>query len=237
MTLTPTNLIIIAFVCVTIGYIAGVLISNFRLSKQDHEEAAVPVDNPALADNLTEIARLVREIPGGPIQVEFNEKQYRSASEMNRRDRDALEEATVELLSWLGFTSNQSHSAAKGSQRESEPGASSSPVDSMEPLELAGQPAKAAEKPVAASQTAAPPPPPPAKKASKSIVNQINDILSEKTENTPYETRHIRLVESVNGVIVQVGAECYPDINAVPDQEIRSLIRASAAEWEKRSSQ
>ena len=236
--LTPTNLIIIAFVCVTIGYVAGVLISNLRSGKPDEADPAALAAGGAPAEGLIEIARLVREAANGPMQVTFNEKQYKTSSEMNRRDRDAMEEATVELLRWLGYTPNQSDSAMQRSQTIGEPAASNGLINSAVPVEVAEtaiQPAKVQEKPVEISFVAAPPPLPPVKAAPKSIVGQINDILQEKAEDTPYARRRIRLVESLNGVIVQIGAESYPDINAVPDQEIRSLIRASAAEWEKRS--
>jgi hypothetical protein len=232
MNLNPMFLLIIAFVCVTIGYVAGVLISSLRGVKP---ESTGPQENPnsaePVADNLIEVARLVREEARGPLQVKINDKHYRLSSELNHRDRDFMEETTVELLKWLGYSPNAQHPQEKSQEVPAAPAA--------EPV------AESLAVPAASGGTGPLPPlritptaPAPAAAAvgPKSIVGQINDVLQDKLEGTPYAQRRIRLVESLNGVMVQIGLETYPDINSVPDEDIRNLIRASAAEWERRSS-
>jgi hypothetical protein len=37
-------------------------------------------------------------------------------------------------------------------------------------------------------------------------------------------------------MVIMVGLDQYADIDAVPDEEIRTVIRESVAEWESRSS-
>ncbi len=71
----------------------------------------------------------------------------------------------------------------------------------------------------------------------KSITTQIDEILQEMLKESGRENQAIRLVEDPGGgVIVMVGLEHYDGVDAVPDPEIRSLIRSAVAEWERRES-
>ncbi len=75
-------------------------------------------------------------------------------------------------------------------------------------------------------------------KAAKplSIVEQINDILQETIKDTPLAGRMIRLVEDPReGVVVWIGLEHYPGVDAVPDQEVKAALRIAASEWERRT--
>jgi hypothetical protein len=75
---------------------------------------------------------------------------------------------------------------------------------------------------------AAPPPP-------LSIVEQINSVLQMRMMNTPLAKRDIRLREShEGGVEVLVGLKKYAAVDEVPDEEVKSAIRAAIAEWEKK---
>lgn len=70
----------------------------------------------------------------------------------------------------------------------------------------------------------------------KSIVEQIDEILQAKLEGTPLEERGIRLVEGPDqGMVIEVGLERYREVDSIPDEEIRQILRASVAEWENRS--
>ena len=69
---------------------------------------------------------------------------------------------------------------------------------------------------------------------SKSIVEQIDEILQKKLAASATENRAIRLVESQNkGVVVWVGLQHYNGIDEVPDPEVIALIRSAVAEWEQ----
>ena len=67
-----------------------------------------------------------------------------------------------------------------------------------------------------------------------SMVQQINTILVRKLAETGRPSVGVRLVESAGGEVqVYVGLERYP-MDAVPDAEVRKLIREAVAEWEAR---
>lgn len=101
----------------------------------------------------------------------------------------------------------------------------------------------ASPSPQPVSSTSAPQPAPStsAKKkeedepAPTSIVGQINLILQQRINNTPLEARGILLMESASGgVNVYVGTKRYEAIDDVPDNDVKSAIRAAIAEWEKK---
>ena len=70
----------------------------------------------------------------------------------------------------------------------------------------------------------------------KSIVMQIDEILQERLEGSPLKQRGIRLAELPDkSMAVWVGLEKYTGVDAVPDEEIKELIRLCVAEWERRS--
>lgn len=72
----------------------------------------------------------------------------------------------------------------------------------------------------------------------KSIVAQIDEILQTRLENTPLADQGIRLIEGPDqGMVIEVGLSRYTDIDAVPDSEVRRLIRQAVNEWESRTAE
>jgi hypothetical protein len=72
------------------------------------------------------------------------------------------------------------------------------------------------------------------KAAPKSIVEQIDEVLQGMLPGTPFENEKVYLAESPrHGVVVRVGAQTYEGIEAVPEGEVKKLLRAAVAEWEK----
>lgn len=93
------------------------------------------------------------------------------------------------------------------------------------PLPIRAQPAPAAaprkEEPPAAAPT--------------SMVGQINAILQTRIVNTKFASLGVTMIESPSGgVYVYVGLNKFEGIDAVPDEEIKAVIRAAIAEWEKK---
>lgn len=66
-----------------------------------------------------------------------------------------------------------------------------------------------------------------------SIVAQIDEILQAKLEGIHLDDQGIRLIEGPDqGMVIEVGLNRYTEIDAVPDEKVRQLIRLSVAEWE-----
>ena len=75
----------------------------------------------------------------------------------------------------------------------------------------------------------------PSQPFARSIAEQIDEILQEMLENSPLRTRAIRLMELPNkGMVVMVGLNQYEGIDAVPDEDVKHLLRSAVAEWERR---
>ncbi len=75
---------------------------------------------------------------------------------------------------------------------------------------------------------------PPVPPAMETIIQQINGVLQTKLASGALKERGIQLIEGPGGsVIVEDGIKRYEGIDAVPDAEVKSLIRESIAEWEK----
>ena len=70
---------------------------------------------------------------------------------------------------------------------------------------------------------------------SLSIVGQINSVLQARLAGTPLAGKGIRLQESLEGgVTVWVGISKFDGVDAVPDDEIKTVIRAAITEWENK---
>ena len=68
----------------------------------------------------------------------------------------------------------------------------------------------------------------------KTIVGMIDDVLQNKLETSPLQSRKIKLEDGPHGeVIVMVGAERYTGVDQVPDPEIQAIIREAIAEWDR----
>jgi hypothetical protein len=68
-----------------------------------------------------------------------------------------------------------------------------------------------------------------------SIVTMIDEVLQAKLPGTPLKEKSIRLEDGPMGsVLVHVGSQSYNGIDAVPEAEIRDMIRAAIVDWEKK---
>jgi len=71
--------------------------------------------------------------------------------------------------------------------------------------------------------------------AANSMIGQIDTILQSRLAGTPLEARGVFLAQSPEGgVNVYVGLTRYMGIDDVPDPEIKAVIRAAIAEWERK---
>ena len=68
------------------------------------------------------------------------------------------------------------------------------------------------------------------------IIAQIDAVLQARLANSPLAGKGIHLTArtSSGGVQVHVGAQKYPTLADVPDQQIKAAIRAAITEWEEK---
>lgn len=64
------------------------------------------------------------------------------------------------------------------------------------------------------------------------IVALIDEVLQKKLETSPLAHKKVRLEEGSTGeVVVYVGSARYAGIDAVPDEDIRTIIQQAIKEW------
>jgi hypothetical protein len=263
--ITYTTAMIIAFVCIIIGFAAGGFIgisSKNRRKKTDEEVAPVnpsipsapPLVDPA---KYTELLRLWRDKEGSGLFVETSGHLLASSEPLNDRQRKRFIDLIKELSEWLKIPSTEI------SQNLVEPKPMQVPSNVAQPV--AQQPVNvesaATVPPVperksneSISTAPVPPPsvpyapPPPlikpitkpvveqAPKPATTMVQQIDEILQDVIFNSDTPDRKIKLVEEPNeGVVVWVDHEHFIGIDAVPDPVVKDLIRAAVKEWDRRT--
>lgn len=73
---------------------------------------------------------------------------------------------------------------------------------------------------------------------SRSIVQQVDDILQERLRNTPLNERGIRLTQDLrDGVVIWVGLERFVGLDSVPYPEVTEAVRGAVKEWEETTGQ
>lgn len=209
------SLILVAAICIGIGFALGSLVAALRNSK---------AEIPPVPD-MVEVAHLLRDRRTGDFFPEIGGKVVRTPGDLSASQRNRLQQALNELQAFLSAPAvpampvdgKPAHSswippASAGSESRSQPG--------LNPIDVLSRAVQAETK---------------VKPVEKSIAAQIDEILQEKLEVSPLQGRAIRLMELPGkGMVVLVGLDQYDGVDAVPDPEIRDLIRACVAEWEKK---
>jgi hypothetical protein len=221
------TLLLIAIISLGIGIAFGSLVANAILANRKEGES-----KRNEASGLVETARIYRDARHGTTVLEVKGKQYRSPKDLDAGGRTFLEQQLNPLLAWVK-PGEVSRIAAPDSPERSggalpgkepalaRPSVEEGPKQAFSPLDVF---ARALSSDV--RKPAAP---------NASIAAQIDEILQEKLSGLPDEKRAIRLMELPGkGMVVMVGLDHYDGVDAVPDPEVRTLIRECVAEWEQR---
>jgi hypothetical protein len=188
-------------------------------------------------DDVVVLARFLRFKTSGRVIPEIGNKKFHSPAEMSEVQRENFSRLLNQMQAWLGL--EKEVPAPVEARPHFPPSESFSTI--APPRPLANEPAEPYRRPsmnpidtlARAIQTDIGKIP----AAQKSIAAQIDEVLQEKLAGTPVDKRGISLLDHPGqGVLVRVGLDQYDGIDAVPDEEIRDLIRSAAAEWEKRVS-
>lgn len=220
--------ILYVFIAVIVGWVIGFVDSNMRTEKKikaAEANAEIKIREAekkiAQADEQfsleSRLSPSVKDDPGllrlkknnGRITVEMDGAQLPEVLSAERKKR------LIELISnfrpWLESGQNQQAAATPAA-----------PINTMRPSTPASvqpQSQKPEEKNI----------------GTLSIVNQIDTVLQTRLMNTQFAKSGIRLQESAQGgVEVYVGLQKFSTVDDVPDEGIKSEIRAAIAEWEEK---
>lgn len=244
-------LLIVAFICITIGYVFGWVISNShkkRAEKSEQDEsrdrtdvAAVVQTVPAQAiewnkPDRAALFRLLRTPNGDGWAVDIGGTTFASPEEMTLDDRKRVETALRTTAEWMGLA------YSLGEPALTRPVDVPTLVEVRAPVTMNGiteeqpRPAKVlADMTVALADALQP-----SSKieAPKSIVEQIDAIFQAKLLGTQYESQKVYLAEDPKrGVLVRVGDKVYEGVGSLPEGEIKVLLRSSVSEWERQQEQ
>ena len=215
------SLMIIGAICITIGYVFGWLIASMRGPKQNKAEDQTKQIEPS--ETPPSLLKISRDSLSGGLFLILMGKEIRSAQQLTLEERKQIAQLLQETASWLGIPT---------------PSVPSVPI-AVDPVKGMVPPVEPARPSVLGGVTSAIAdvinPVPAKKEGPKSIVQQIDEILQDKLLGTPLENQKVFLVEdSRTGVIVRVGNETYAGIGALPEGEIKNLLKACVQEWERR---
>jgi hypothetical protein len=217
-----TSALTLAGVALVLGLVAG-LVVGWMIHRQPQTR------QPATEPGLEEMIRVWRETRSGALKIEMDGFRLQSAAEMSAPQRTRLRQAVTALREWLGEIGREQPVAATLRPAAARP-ANAAPA-AVAPIEP--QTNKISRNPVDIFARALQPAPKPLDEAP-GMIAQIDAILQTRLERNPLQGRAIRLTEGADrGLVVWVGLDSYPGIDAVPDLAIRQLIKDCVAEWEQ----
>ena len=205
-----------------IGLVVGFLVAALIFSLRKESSPKQAPQQQLLSDSENKV-RVWREGGDQQLVVEMDGVSHRQESDLHPDQKQKLVILVRELQTWIG-ASTAAAAVVPPQPVKSEPAIEKTGDEqegtSLNPLKIFGdvlQPQKKTE----------------ADELDQSIVSQIDQILQTKLEGTNLEDRGIRLVEGPDqGMVIEIGLDNYTEIDAVPDTQVRQLIRLSVADWE-----
>jgi hypothetical protein len=214
-----TGVILLTGIGLVVGFLLAALIFSLRGESTSQREP----QQQLLTDSEKSI-HVWREGGDQHLVVEMGGVSHHREDELPADQKQALTGLVRELQAWLGTGPTPAAGGAPpaGEQAvELAQGDETRKSTSLNPLKVFGDALQPASKPELDEQ-------------DQSIVNQIDQILQKKLEGTQFEEKGVRLVEGPDqGMEIKIGLDKYTEIESVPDERIRQLIRISVAEWER----
>ena len=242
-------LIILAVLCVAIGFVLDNLLHSLREGKQEPAGSPkyhpVPTPSPepvppAAGDSrlYNEELRIWRKIADQGLVVEYQGKKADTPAALTHGQLDRLGTVLQELSAWLG--QGVSPVSPEAPSRFSGDLPALYPAPSREALQAVDKAIPEVKRPSLnpvqlISNALRADIPKPGTGELRSLAMQVDEVLQEKLRGTPLEIRGIKLVDGpTHDLLVQVGINKYTGIEEVPDEEVRAVIREAVAEWRKR---
>ncbi len=218
--------IIMIVLGVGIGFALGLFVTSLRSEQDDQPESTLQ-----LREGYEEVGRLWQD-KQGKLLVEVDGKVITHPEELNTQQRRKLSQSMKQLWLWSGGEpAVKDGVAARDTQDKEESAKPKIPKPDEFP-----KPESRRINPLNIFANALRADIPEIPEQNPSIAAQIDEILQEMLAGTDLELRGIRLMELQDqGVVVLVGLDKYPDIESVPDVDIRTIINAAVKEWEDRN--
>jgi hypothetical protein len=216
-----TGAILLAAICLVIGFLLGVLINSLR-GKADQQMQSQEGASPESKDGL----RIWQQSKDGSLGIELDGLTFTQPRDLTADQLQRVNHLVSNFQAWLSIApESPPPSTQVQPEALSGPAApTSEELDrtSLNPFQIFTQSWQAGGK--GSSQ-----------EPEKSIVSQIDEILQAKLKGTPLDKKGIRLIEDPDlGMVVEIGLQRFDDVDSVPEVEIRQLIRQSVAEWESK---
>lgn len=199
-----------------------------------HGAAAGLTKQDTVHDEYLSLLQLWRKKEGGGLVFEINEKFYISKESLPETAIKRLEQIGNEWRTWVGDSGRDSGHASPLAETPNYLATQSS--QNAPVIKTAGS---STSQPVGLTDDNldkfGSKPNRPIEKID-SIADQINAILQEKIVAAGITGRDVRITESLNhSVIFHVDLKSFHSLDEIEEPEILSLIKASVAEWEKRT--
>jgi len=223
------TILIVAIVCLLIGFLTGDLIRSILAHKNDAEPEGPPETiskKKAPNRHWVEVLTLWRDRRNDNLTLDIGGKTFQRETDLVAPVRDQLLQIVTEFYDWL-----KPESAASSSGKEI-----ATSTDSPTDIVLPKSPKPRSKfNPLDAFANAIRTDVPKSASLPESIVAQVDAILQEQLKASPLEEKAIRLMELPGkGMVVIVGLDRYEEVDNVPDESIRALIHSAVAEWERR---
>jgi hypothetical protein len=210
------TLILVAVICVVVGFLIGRLVSSLSESQESDPEES----------SKFSMLSVWREPENDELNIEFDHKKYRKNWNLNAKQRDEIHRIILELGNWLEPVRSAKKETADTILPDEFPISQEMPDSNKPRLSL---------DPVSMLVNALQADVPKSQLPTKSIVTQIDDILQEKLKNSPLMGEPIRLMEwQDKGMVVMLGLERYDSVDDVPDERIKAVIRSAVKDWEQK---
>nr|QCO92851.1 hypothetical protein [uncultured bacterium] len=222
---STTVYILFAVICVIVGFIIGALVTLFfseRDKKQMSKEGgSLPEDIDP--DQHTPLLRLWRTADDA-LLVEMKGRVLSDIKQASTAQRLELEAVTEKWFKWLGLRLDMPKPEATPKPQ---------PAPAAEPAPLRPP---VPSRPVAAIPDVNVILTPPTPVSTDSMVAQIDEIFQDLIRNSDQQQHSVKITQDFReGIIILLDGERYVGVDEVPDPEIKKLIRAAVAEWERRS--
>lgn len=225
-----TIYILLVVISIVVGYIGGVLITMLYTEREKRKQDRQADSLPEGIDPEKHTTQLRIWGDGkDALLVEFDNQILKDAKQANADQRTKLEAIVERLTRWLNVRADQPRqmSAVESPVRpvsgEQEPIVMPKAVKTVIPAPTLVDALASATVPKLSMNP-------------KSMAEQVDEILQEMISTSSQSHCSVKITQDPHGgIMVLLNGGQYSGLDSVPDVEIKALIRAAAAEWERRS--